>query len=279
MDAVRRVRRPQLHQPRGLVAFEGWNDASEAASSAITFIHDQVEATPFATLEPEEFYDFQVTRPHVEIDGGGTRRLSWPATTFCDIDLPGDHDLVTVTGHEPNLRWKTYTRLVAQTLSEADVDLVVTLGAFIGQVAHTGPVPLIGVATDPDLLDAHGLASSVYEGPTGIIGVSLEAFREVGIPAVSIWGAAPHYLAANTNPKVALALLSKAASVLSVDLSLDELERTAAEFEERVDAALADSDEFSEYVEKLQADHDALDPSQTKGLISEIETFLRERER
>ena len=180
MDPVRRLERPTLRAPRALLAWEGWNDACEAASGAAGYLLSQRDdPEPFATIEPEEFYDFQARRPHVEVDDGGTRSLSWPETAAFALDFgEAPHDLVVVTGEEPNLRWKTYTRTVGRMLAEADVDLVVTLGAFIGQVPHTVPVPIVGVATDPELVDQFGLLSSRYEGPTGIVGVMLEACRE-----------------------------------------------------------------------------------------------------
>src|SRR3990172_5062824 len=201
VDHVRRLSRPLLHTPRALLAWEGWNDACNAASGSAAFLLAQLDTPePFAVIEPEEFYDFTVRRPHVQIDDGGTRRLTWPATNAYAIPA-GANDLVVVTGEEPNLRWKTYTRTLAGLLAETDIELVVTLGAFVGQVAHTLPVPIIGVATDPTLVERHALLTSRYEGPTGIVGVMLEACREVGIPAISLWAAAPHYLAANPNPK------------------------------------------------------------------------------
>ena len=191
------------------------------------------------------------------------------------------HDLVVVTGDEPNLRWKTYSRLVTSLLAEADVEMVITLGAFIGQVAHTQPVPIIGVATHPDLLAAHDLPASTYEGPTGIVGVMLEACREVGIPAISLWAATPHYLAANPNPKAMLALLDRAAAIARLDIETDELVEAAAEFESRVDAALDSNEDFAGYVRQLEDEGilEPVEPDLTGGtLVSEIEDFLRHRD-
>jgi predicted ATP-grasp superfamily ATP-dependent carboligase len=167
-------------------------------------------------------------------------------------------------------------------LSEKDVEAVVTLGAFIGEVAHTVPVPLIGVATDPALVTAHHLTASGYEGPTGIVGVFLEACREVGVPALSLWAAVPHYLAANPNPRAMLALLDKAAAILEVPLDTAELAKVAEEFKERVDAAMAENETFQAYVRRLEAEarpqvRPGLDPRGGDRLISEIEEFLRGR--
>lgn len=285
MDPIRRLGRPALRRPRALLAWEGWNDASDAASGALAYLLGQYELEPFVVIEPEDFYDFQVHRPRVKIEEGGTRRLAWPATRFYALELPDQEcDLVLVTGDEPNLRWKTYTRLVAQVLSDTDVESVFVLGAFIGEVAHTVPVPLFGVSTDPELLTAHRLTPSGYEGPTGIVGVFLEACREVGVPALSLWAAVPHYLAANPNPRAMLALLDKAGDVLRLRFDTAELAKVADEFQERVDAAMAENESFQAYVRRLEAEarpqaRPTLDPRGGDRLISEIEDFLRGRNR
>ncbi|MCB2224512.1 MAG: PAC2 family protein [Actinobacteria bacterium] len=282
MDPIRRLGRPALGSPRAVLAFEGWNDACDAASGAAAFLLGQFEAEPLATLEPEDFYDFQEHRPHVQIDDGGTRRLTWPDTRLTALH-PGERgtDLVVVTGEEPSHRWKTYTRLIAGLLAEADVEMAVTLGAFIGQVAHTRPVPIVGVATDPALLARYDLPASTYEGPTGIVGVVHEACREVGIPAIGLWAATPHYLAANPSPKAMLALLEKAGEVTGVAVDTTELATAAAEFEARVDTALERNADFAAYVRQLEDESGVtpVDPASAGNLlVSEIEEFLRERD-
>jgi len=283
MDPIHRLARPTLRRPRALLAWEGWNDACDAASGAAAFLLGQFDLEPFAVIEPEEFYDFQAHRPVVHAENGGTRRLTWPGTRFYAVEMPDQpRDLVVVVGDEPNLRWKTYTRLVTQVLADADVEMVLTLGAFIGQVAHTVPVPLMGVATQPELVANHQLSPSTYEGPTGIIGVLLEACREAGLPALSVWAAVPHYLAANPNPRAMLALLRKAAEVLEVAVDDAELAKVADEFQGRVDAAMAENETFLAYVHRLEAEAQPplparLDPRGGDRLISEIEQFLRDR--
>jgi proteasome assembly chaperone (PAC2) family protein len=285
MDPVKRLRRPTLRRPRALLAFEGWNDASEGASGAVGFLLGQHDAEPFAVIEPEDFYDFQSSRPSVEIGEGGTRRLSWPGTRFYALELEHEpHDLVVVIGDEPNLRWKTYARLLAGTLADSDVDAAVILGAFIGQVPHTAPVPLMGVATDPEMVIRHELAPSSYEGPTGIVGVALEAFREVGIPAMSIWAAVPHYLAANPNPMVMQALLEKAGDVLGITTDTSEIGKVADEFRSRIDEAMRQSSDLESYVRRIEEEAGSperrpIDPGEGDSLITEIEQFLRDRDR
>lgn len=281
MDHVHRVSRPQLRRPHAILAWEGWNDACDAASGAVAYLLGQRDdPEPFAWIEPEEFYDFQVRRPHVEVDDGGTRSLSWPLTSAFSIKTDAAHDLVLALGEEPSLRWKTYTRSVARLLAESDVEMVVTLGAFIGQVAHTVPVPIIGVATDPKLVERYDLQTSRYQGPTGVVGVMLEACREIGMPAISLWAATPHYLAANPNPKAMLALLNTAQEVLDLDLDTTELEVASAEFQTKVDEAMAENEDFVGYVRRLEEespDISSIDPSNGGELISEIEDFLKDR--
>jgi len=284
VDAIHRFSRPVLRRPRAIVAFEGWNDACEAASGAAEFVLGQAGVTePYAVIDPEEFFDFQVRRPIVNIDDGGTRSLTWPTTRFFAVETAADErDVVVVLGEEPSFRWKTFARLVTRVLMDTDVEEVVLLGAFIGQVPHTRPVPVIGVATDPSLIIRYNLLGSRYEGPTGIIGVLQEACREGGMPAVSLWAATPHYLAANANPKAMLALLDRLGDILAVDLDVAPLRRLAAEFETRVDDAVAESDDLAELVHELE-DDEATDTPEvhlgvTEELVAEIETFLRDQD-
>ncbi|MBT8208882.1 MAG: PAC2 family protein [Acidimicrobiia bacterium] len=281
MDAIRRFARPSLRRARAVLAFEGWNDACDAASGAVRYLIEQADdIEPFAVIDPEEFFDFQQHRPTVEIENGGTRRLTWPTTRFYALPRPTeDRDLILVLGDEPNFRWKTFSRHVAQVLHDADVDTALLLGAFIGQVAHTVPVPIVGFATDPNLID--GVAKSQYEGPTGIVGVITEACREAGLAAISLWAGTPHYLAANPNPKAMLALLHAAGSVLAVDFEDAELSQLAAEFDQQVQAALEESGELAEYVTNLEQNDDPTDglaaDTDTAALVNEIEAFLKEQ--
>ncbi|MDJ0925510.1 MAG: PAC2 family protein [Acidimicrobiia bacterium] len=280
MDAIHRFAKPLLRRPRAIIAFEGWGDACEAASGAANYLIGVLDAgEPFAVIDPEEFFDFQAHRPTVSIGDGETRRLSWPTTRFHAVSLPeDDRDLIIVTGDEPSYRWKTFGRHVTQVLCDNDVEDVILLGAFIGQVAHTQQVPVIGVATDPALVIRNGLLTSEYEGPTGIVGVVVEACREAGIPALALWAATPHYLAANPNPKAMLALATRATSILQVAADYAELETVTDEYMGRVNAALEASEEFSEYVTKLEQIEptpDSLESGAAEGLVTEIEDYLR----
>ena len=285
MDPIRRFSRPDLRRPAAVIAFEGWNDACDAASGAVTFLLGLSDVNePFAILDPEEFFDFQQHRPTIEIDEFGPRRLSWPTTKFFAVPQPdAPRDLVLVLGDEPSHRWKTFSRSIAGLLTDTGVEVAALLGAFIGQVAHTREVPIVGVSSDPVALPAGDLPGSGYEGPTGIVAVLQEALREVGLPAVSLWAAAPHYLAANPNPKAMLALVRRTGRILGMDFDTTELATVAAEFEVRVEQAVRSSDEFADYVTELEgraADDDdsgTLDASDTEEFVAEIEDFLRKR--
>ena len=275
-DPLQLFVQPDLGDAALLIAFEGWNDACEAASGAVHYILGRSDTEePFATLEPEAFFDFQEHRPEVEIDAGGTRRLTWPDTQFYGVPRPDDdHDLILVVGDEPSFRWKTFSRVVVSVLSDLDVESVVLIGAYIGQASHRQPVPLAGTAVEPNIVSRYQLDASNYEGPTGIVGVLMEACRELGMPALSIWAATPPYLAANANPSTMLALLDKAAEVLGTTIETDGLRRLAAEFVERVDEALEDEDdELVDFIASLE--RPALTEADLGGLFTEIEDFLR----
>ena len=245
-------------------------------------------------LAPAACKKFDIAGPKAEFAAGDSITLHWRHVEHGNpFGAKGGFDYSrvikaakeasggVVTGDEPSHRWKTYSRLITALLAESDVEMVIAMGAFIGRVAHTRPIPIIGVATDPDLLVEHNLPVSSYEGPTGIVGVMLEACREVGIPAVSLWAATPHYLAANPNPNAMLALLDRAASVAGVDIDTTELAAAAAEFQSRVDAALEHNDEFAEYVRQLEDESvvEPVDPAFGGDmLVTEIEDFLRDRD-
>ncbi|MBT8248448.1 MAG: PAC2 family protein [Acidimicrobiia bacterium] len=278
MDPVRRLSDPGLRNPVALVAFEGWNDASDAASGTVSYLIGQHDAEPFLIIDPEEFIDFHETRPIVSVADGVTERLAWPATRMYGVQQEGAQDLLLVLGDEPQLRWQTFGAILVDELRRIGVDQVVMLGAFLGQVPHTAPVPIFGTAGSTDELIRLGLSGANYEGPTGIVGVLAHLFREEGIPALSLWAATSHYLGTNPNPKAMLALLERAAAILGISIDATELAEIAGEFEVRVDAAMSASEEFSTYVTRLEtlAEGADLEDSAAADLISEVEDFLKD---
>jgi predicted ATP-grasp superfamily ATP-dependent carboligase len=276
-------RRPSLRRPVLVAAFRGWNDGAQGASLATSFLAQAWEARRFADIDPEEFFDFQATRPHVALEDGLTRRIDWPETVFFDGEIPGlDRDAVLAIGIEPNLRWRTFSEEIVDLARDLGVELVVTLGALLADVPHTRPAPVTGSASDPNLVEELGLASSRYEGPTGIVGVIHDACRRAELPSASLWAAVPHYASLAASPKGALALCTRLADLLGTNFELDDLERAAAAYEAQVSEAVASDEETEAYVRQLEerrdALGDALDVPSGETLAAELTRFLREHE-
>ncbi len=270
--------RPILHRPAAVIAFEGWGDAGECASGAVRSLLDAADATYLGSIDPDEFFDFQVRRPTVQIDEFGMREIDWPDIEIWSVTQPGaDRDLLVITGSEPHTRWKVFTAAVLEVLETTGVDDVVMLGAFIGQVPHTLPVPLVGSASDPELVSAHQLFSSSYEGPTGIVGVLTQAIGATGRRVVSVWAAVPHYVSQQEYPPGSLALLEKALEIVGVGFDTSDLTTQVTEFRHQLDEAMEDS-EIREYIEDLEtqslAGESGIDP--VDRLVEEIEDFLRD---
>ena len=266
-----------------VAAFRGWNDGAQGASLAASFLAQAWQARRFADVDPEEFFDFQAVRPHVALEGGITRRISWPETVFYHAAVPDkDRDAVLALGFEPNLRWRTFTGEIVGVAQELGVELVVTLGALLADVPHTRPAPVTGSATDPKLVEELGLAASRYEGPTGIVGVLHDACREAGVPSASLWAAVPHYASLAASPKAALALCTRLGNLLDTSLDLGDLERAADAYEQQVSEAVASDEETEAYVRELERRRDALgeelDVPSGDTLAAELTRFLREHE-
>jgi predicted ATP-grasp superfamily ATP-dependent carboligase len=276
-------RRPSLRRPVLVAAFRGWNDGAQGASLATSFLAQSWEARRFADLDPEEFFDFQATRPHVALEDGLTRRIDWPETVFYHAEIPGlDRDAVLTLGIEPNLRWRTFSDEIVELARDLNIELVVTLGALLADVPHTRPAPVTGSASDPKLVEELGLASSRYEGPTGIVGVVHDACRRAEVPSASLWAAVPHYASLAASPKAALALCTRLADLLGTTFELDDLERASAAYEAQVSEAVASDEETEAYVRQLEerrdALGDALDVPSGETLAAELTRFLREHE-
>src|SRR6478736_1083515 len=240
------ARRPALERPVLIAAFRGWNDGGQGASLAAGYLAKRWDARRFAEIDPEGFYDFQATRPHVKLEEGFTRRIDWPETVFYHARPDGmDRDAVLLLGVEPNLRWRTFSGLIVDFARELGVELVVTLGALLADVPHTRPAPVTGSATDPDLIEQLGLQASRYEGPTGIVGVVHDSCKRAGIASASLWAAVPHYIAQSPNPKAALALLSRLAVLLDMSLDTTSLSQEAVSFERDVSHEVAQDEKIS----------------------------------
>jgi hypothetical protein len=276
---------PPLQRPVLLAAFRGWNDAGEAASGAVATISDVLGVSTFAAIDPEEFFDFQATRPTVRFDRAGDRRVDWPENQFSWASVPGTgRDAIVLDGTEPNLRWRAFARGITDLAISLGVNQVVTLGALQVDVPHTRPAPLSGHASDPHLATQLGLRHTDYEGPTGITAVLHEACISAGLEAVSMWVGVPIYLAATPYLTSALALAERTVRLLGAELPLDRLAREAAAQREDIAELLAEDEDLAEYVRELEARIDADDttelPASTVSgdeLAAELERYLRER--
>lgn len=243
---------PDLRDTSLLLAFEGWNDAGEAASSAARFFAEAVQGAPLAELDPEEFYDFTVRRPDVRLGDGNARRIEWPHNEFSYAPTEVDRDLVLLVGVEPHLRWRGFIELVMCVVDEMQIRRVALLGAYLADVLYSRPVQVSGLASAPALTERLGIEPSGYQGPTGIVGVLGDELRVRGLEVLSLWAGLPHYVNLTPNPRGALALLQKLTSYLELPLGVEPLERMAGEFEERISALVASDPELAEYVRQLK---------------------------
>jgi proteasome assembly chaperone (PAC2) family protein len=274
---------PHLRAPVMVCAFRGWNDAAAAASTALTSIAGSLDAELIARVDPEDYFDFQSTRPTISLDEGQTRRIDWPENNLFAVRVPAaDRDLVLLDGTEPNLRWRTFSETVATVADALGVEMIVTLGSLIAEVSHTLPVPITGLASSQELVEELELERSNYEGPTGIVGVVHDLCRQNGIDSASLWAAVPHYVAAVPNPKAALALLRRLEGLTGIAVEASELEEETVDYEEQIGRAVAANPEIEELVNRIEAEQsDLLDeegelPS-ADSLASEFQRFLRQR--
>lgn len=269
-----------LSRPLLVCAFEGWNDAAEAATEALDHLIGAWDAIQIGAVEPEEFYDFQVNRPHTHIDENGVRGIEWRTTEIhLATDTGAGRDVVLVRGIEPSLRWQTFTRVVLDTIRSLGVEQVVTLGALLAETPHTRAIPVHGSTADSDLRDRLGLESSSYEGPTGIVGVLQHAFVEAGIPAVSFWASIPHYLPQPPCPKGSLALLRRLEDMLGATLPVGDLPDDVAAWERGVSELAEEDEEIAAYIRQLEESVDAVGLPEASGeaIAAEFERYLRRR--
>ena len=283
MSFVEYRARPELSRPIVICAFGGWNDGGDGATSAVRELREQWGAQRFASIDPEEFYDFQVHRPSVRLIDDQTRLIDWPSNDFWWARV-GDCDVVVFLGVEPNVRWRTYCEQILRICADAGASALVTLGAFLADVPHTAPAPVTASSSDPEWASRPGMMAARYEGPTGIVGVVNDLAAKAGVPTVSLWAASPHYLPQTPNPKVSLALLEHLRDLLSLEIDTGEVELAARGWERRVDDAIAEDGNLAEYVKRLEeaadggvlAGGDPADLLSGEELAAELERFLRE---
>ena len=272
---------PELTDPVMIAAFEGWNDAGEAATSAVEHLARVWKAEPFAALDPEDYYDFQVNRPTVGLDADGRRRVTWPTTRLLAAHVPSlGRDVVIVDGIEPSMRWRGYAVELLQCADRLGVTALITVGALLADVPHTRPIPITSTSDDPTMLEDLDVEQSRYEGPTGIVGVLSDAAVQAGLPSVSLWAAVPHYAGAGPSPKASLALLRRVEDLLDVPIPLEDLPELAQAWERGVDELAEGDTEVGDYVRALEQAKDTTELPEASGeaIAQEFERYLRRRD-
>ena len=270
----------ELNNPVIITAFEGWNDAGEAATTAVKYFQDRFSAIKVGAIESEEFFDFTISRPVIEIPDKH-REIIWPATEILTAKMfDSKHDLVIIVGHEPQLRWRTFTEQVIEVTSLIESHMVVTLGSLLTDIPHSRPVKVFGSSDDSELAKRLNLPPSTYEGPTGIVGVINSVLREKEIPSMSLWAGVPSYVSGAHSPKAALALVERLADVLEIGISCTDLEIASAAYERQINELVAEDMDTAEYVNQLEEDFDHNsevneEDSNPELLVSEVEDFLR----
>jgi proteasome assembly chaperone (PAC2) family protein len=270
-----------LVSPVVIAAFEGWNDAGDAASGVIDHLMDVWDAQVVGAVDPEEFYDFQVNRPVVGSDERGHRRLTWPTTRIAVARPPAlDRDVILVRGIEPNLRWRQFVSEILGACDDLGGELYVTLGALLADSPHTRPIPVTGTASEPDLVDRLKLEQSTYEGPTGIVGVVQDACTRLDLPSVSYWAAVPHYVAQPPCPKATLALIGHLEELLEVSIPLGELPEDARAWERGVDELAEEDEDVADYIHSLEESRDTAELPEASGeaIAREFERYLKRRD-
>ncbi len=277
MSHVQWDQTPNLRRPIMLVAFEGWFDAGECATTALNWLATRHRGVTVAGIDPEEFFDFQESRPHVGFDDDGQRVIEWPRNEIVAASTAPDHDLLLLAGVEPRLKWRTFCDSLVEIITETSTELVITVGAMVGNVPHTRAPSVKGSASDARLAERLGLGRPTYEGPTGVVGAFHDALDRAGVPVISIRVSVPHYVSGPQNPKGQQALLRRLEHLTGVEAEADELDEAVSEWEQRVSNAVGSDEEVMSYVARLEAEADANSADEIDGdeLASEIEEFLR----
>ena len=298
IDHVHWLSKPTMRNPVMISAFTGWNDAADAASTAVRTLIEAWSATPLAEINPEDFTDFASTRPVVRLKDGVTRTIVWPTVTMWHASTPGS-DVILVLGPEPSLRWRLFTEQILSVASHFDASMMISLGALLADVPHNKPIQLIGTASDSNMIERFDLQRSQYEGPTGILGVLLDACNEASLPSASLWAAVPAYASQIPSPKAAAALISRAGDIIGTPAPIGLLQQAIEAYERRVNQIVDEDEDLAAYVERLDSsgegdyeDDEDEDDGQMSfdfdednaevsaaSLADEVEQFLRDQEK
>jgi proteasome assembly chaperone (PAC2) family protein len=275
---------PQLRSPMLICSFRGWNDAASSSSRALASVAESLDAELAAQIDPEEFFDFQTTRPTITLKEGQARSIEWPQNNLYTARVPSaDRDLVLFDGTEPNLRWRTFSEGIATAADALGTEMVITMGALVAEVSHTLPVPITGLASSEELVEELDLERSNYEGPTGIVGVVHDCCRQLGMTSASLWAAVPHYVAAVPNPKAALALIRRLEGLTGIAVDASELEAETESYEEQIGRAVAANPEIKELVERIEAEQveqlgdEGADLPSADTIARDFQHFLRQQ--
>ena len=297
-DHVRWLSSPKLHNPTVIAAFSGWNDAADAASTAVRTLIDAWHAEPLAEIDPEEFTDFATIRPSVRLENGVTRSIVWPKVSLWHASTPGA-DVILILGPEPSLKWRLFTEQIISVATRYDAAMILSLGALIAEVSHRGDVQVMGTASDDVIIERFDLRRSRYEGPTGIISILHDGCAQSSIPSASLWAAVPAIASQIPSPKAANALIARAGEIIGTPAPLGALHNRIVDYDNRVEAMIDDDEELREYVERIETlgeDAFGLDnPNQLEfdfsdtdedddadenidTLVDEVEQFLRDQD-
>lgn len=251
LEHVRWIRRPELRRPHVIAAFTGWNDAADAASMALKTLIERLGAAPLAEIDPEEFTDFATIRPHVRLSDASNRHIVWPTVSMWSVSS-NDQDLILVLGPEPALRWKLFCKQIIGVAQTYQAQSLISLGALLADVPHRHPTQVLGTAVDQDLIDAHDLQRSRYEGPTGIVGVLNDSAQRAGLSSASLWAAVPAYAAQLPSPKAAAALIDRLAEIVGCDAPTAVLDEQYDEYEAAIDQIIENDPSMASYLERLE---------------------------
>jgi hypothetical protein len=266
-----------------VVAFEGWNDAGEAASGVVTTLKDELDVYPIAEVDPEDYFDYQFNRPTVAADDDGVRQLIWPGVTIYGPSTPNTADGATVyllTGTEPSRGWKTFTSEILEVIEDSEITSIVFLGAMLADVPHTRPISVFTSSEDAAVRELLGIERSSYEGPVGILSVLSDAAQKAGIPTVAIWASVPHYVHNAPSPKATLAMIEKLEELIGVVIPRGELATESEAWESGIDALAGDDEEMAEYIKQLEQARDTVDSPEASGeaIAEEFERYLQRRD-
>ena len=267
-----------------VVAFEGWNDAGEAASGAVKTLQSVLDLSPIVEIESEDYFDYQFNRPVVANDEDGVRKIVWPSVTLfgptsdASADADAESNIFLLLGTEPSRGWKSFSAQIVATLKDSGITGIVMLGALLADVPHTRPISVFVSSENPLVRGDLAVERSGYEGPVGILTVLGEAAENAGIPTLSIWASVPHYVHNAPSPKATLALIEKLEEIIDVKIPRGDLADDAATWESGIDALASEDEDMSTYIGQLEQARDTVDSPEASGeaIAQEFEKYLQQ---